>query len=466
MKKALFLLVILAALVGVAVVVQKQQEADLSTASRKGKKVRERLFPDFDWNSIQKIRVKDSTNQVTVGLAGTHWGVNERSDYPSSMDRLRNVISELREQKIASKQEVGKGSWAKIKVQAPGETGDGVGTLVELMDIKGNVLKSFVLGNQVESSGGQNANPMMGNSQRFVRIPEDGETIWVVSNLFSDLDPKPDAWLDKEFIDVQKIKEATFTTPDAAESWKAVRTTDDGEFTLADPKGGEALDAGKVAIATMLSSPSFNDVVAKDKGAEKLKGATQVKFVTFDGFTYEVQVVKLKEGETDKYYLSLTNVTAEIPAARAPVKDEKEEDKKKKDQEFATLKKSHEEKLAKEKKFVGWVYDVSEYTISSLLKKRSEVVGDIKVEPAPTEPSGAPKIPAGLFSPPTAPAGASAAPMVPPTAGNKPISVTTPPVAVPPLPKQEVKPATSPDANPATGEVPAPAAPAPAPKQP
>jgi len=89
------------------------------------------------------------------------------------------------------------------------------------------------------------------------------------------------------------------------------------------------------------------------------------------------------------------------------VKDEKPEDKKKADEEFAVTKKTQEEKLAKEKKHEGWVYEVSSYVISNVLKKRGET---LKEKPA-AEATPAPAAPT-----------------------SPPVSVTTPPVAVPPAP--------------------------------
>jgi hypothetical protein len=139
------------------------------------------------------------------------------------------------------------------------------------------------------------------------------------------------------------------------------------------------------------------------------------------------------------------------------VKDEKPEDKKKNDEAFAADKKRLEEKLANEKKSEGWVYEVTEYTVSSLLKKRAEI----------------------LAAPPKADAPAAAATGQP--AGGLPdikkmipglgTSVVTPALSVPasplpPTPKTELKPAPAPDANPLPGVKPAAPAPASEPAKP
>jgi hypothetical protein len=149
--------------------------------------------------------------------------------------------------------------------------------------------------------------------------PDDGETIWTINNTFADLEGKPDAWLEKAFFDVQKIKSVEVTAAKAEDSWKASRAdAETTEFALEGAKPGEKIDAGKVSLATLLSGPTFNDVLAKDKAAAALKDAVKVKIVTFDGFTYNVQAAKQagKDGAGDKYYLTVS-VSADLPKAPA-----------------------------------------------------------------------------------------------------------------------------------------------------
>lgn len=438
MKKILILLAVLAALIVTAVVYQKQQNATLNTAATSGARSRDLLLPNLDITEVQKIRVKDDKGEVNIAIADDRKGasVAERAGYRASLDRVGRVLSELREQKIASKQQVGKGAWAEIKVQPPGEAQEGVGTLVELLGSGGKVLASFVLGEQLSIAGGVSSTGISGGNQRFVRIPEDGDTIWVVSNTFYDLEAKPEAWLDKAFLDVQKIREIAVKTAAAGDGWRVGRKDEAAtDYDLLDAKPGEELDRPKLSVSSLLSAPTFNDVHAKDKAAELLKDAIRATLTTFDGFTYDLQVAKQSKDGADKYYLSF-EVKADIPQTRAAAKDEKEEDKKKADEAFAADKKAREEKLAKEKQFAGWVFEVSEYTVNNLFKKRAEIV---KLEQKPAE-----SVPAA----PAAPAAPqSAVPALKPQLPAAPPSLTTPPVPLPSAPKTEIKPAADPAVN-------------------
>lgn len=451
MNKIILLLAVLAVLVGAALYQQKDRKSRLSSGARKGVEMRELLLPGLDVNSVQKIRVKDEKSEVNVALNGTTWTVAERGGYEASFDKISRALLALKEQKNTRKQIVGKESWGKIGVQPPGEPNAyGIGTLVELMDGKGNLKKSLILGANVTSSGNANASPFGGSNERLIRIPEDGDTIWVVGNTFSDLDTAPENWIDKAFFDVQKLKSVEVTAAKPEDSWKASRANADAtEFTLEGAKAGEKLDNGKINLTSLLSAPTFNDVLTKDKAADSMKGAVKARLITFDGFTYDVQTVKQKVADADKYYLTVA-VTADIAKERAPVKDEKAEDKKKNDDAFAEEKKKKEEKLANEKKLAGWVYEVTEYTVSSLLKPRAEVLA-------------APEKKEDAAAPATGAAPASGLPNVTKMLeGLKPAATPPAPTPASPLPeapKPEIKPAPAPDANPVTGDKPAAAEP-------
>lgn len=423
MKKTITLLLVLAGLVATGVFYKRQQDSILNSAINRGSKSRELLLPGMKDVQVNKLRIKDAASEINlvVGEDRTSASVQERGGYPASLEKINNVLQEFRDQKVSGKQQIGKGAWPRNGLVAPGEGSEGVGTLVEMQGAGGKVLASVLLGNSLSITGGASSTPMDGGTQRLVREAGDGETIWVVNNTFIDVTTKPETWLERSFVDVQKIREVTVIHPDAKEGWKVIRNNEEeASFALADGAVGEALDPGKITVSTLLSAPTFNDVVTKDQVAEVFKNATQVRIVTFDDFIYDIKVVKKTAEGSDKYFMTV-DVSAKIPAERAPVKDEKEADKKKADEAFANGKKILEAKLAKEQKLAGWGYEVSEYAVNTLLKKRSEIVqvaakatpavvpgaaATGQAAPAPLMPSPAPA--------PSAPAPESAAPVAPP----------------------------------------------------
>lgn len=453
MNKVLLLVIVLAALVGASIFVKKNRESVVNRGVQQGADLRERLLPDLNVNSIREIRVRTGEESVSVKKSDAQWVVTERDNYPASFEKIGRALVELSEQEISTKRVIGESAWSEINVDLPTEGEEETGKLVELVGEDGEVAYSFVLGDTVNTSGGRSsASPFGGGSnERFVRIPDDGNTIWGVNNAFYEFETSPEMWVNKDFIKVADIQSVEVKTPDPKELWKAERKDKDGEFTLVGAAAGQSLDTSKVALGALLTSPTFNDVHGKAKAAELLKDAAEATITTFDGFTYKVKAAKVDQDGSSKYHMSVA-VSAKLPEKREAPEDESEEDKKKADAQFETQKKTLQTKLEKEKAMAGWVYEVSEYTINNLLKKRSEIVtSDAGEDAAPAPSTGSPVGVPGLGPTPGATAtppqpAATAAPKLP----SKPISVTTPPVAVPPLPKTEIKPAPNPDANPAT----------------
>lgn len=449
MKKISILLIALFAILGLAWYKGKERNSRLNR-NLTTVKLREWLFPNFDVNGIKKIRIKEEKSEATLVVQNDTWVVQERSGYPLDKEKLQTALLSLKYEKIKAGRRIGKDSWGKINVNTP-DAGYGIGTLVEMYDEKGELKYSLVLGGKVNSSGGSSGEQMNmfgggSSGSRFVRVVGE-DTIWEIGEQLPDLVTKPESWISKSFIDVQELKSVTVSLAKPEDSWTAVRAEENGDFTLVDAKPGEKVDPGKATLGTLLSNASFTDVLAKDKVAAVMKDATKVKLVTFQGFTYDLQVAKQagKTGTPDKYFLSV-NVSSVFPKQRPEVKDEKPEEKKANDESFAAMKKTLSEKLANEQKLAGWVFEVSEYSVSSLLKKRSEILAPpAEKTDAPVSGNGKPaglpdvkKMIPGFLPGTTSPN--------PTSVTTPPVSVSTPPTQLPQAPKVELKPAPSPDA--------------------
>jgi hypothetical protein len=212
----------------------------------------------------------------------------------------------------------------------------------------------------------------------------------VVSDPLSNLEAKPDQWLNKDFFKVEKIRSIAVVYPAATNSWKVSRDTETAsDWKLADAKPDEKLDSSKTSsFSYALNSPTFNDVLLADTKPEQsgLDKPTVITLDTFDNFAY---TIKLGQKTNDNLPMAVA-VTAQIPKERTPGKDEKPEDKARLDKEFKDQQKKLDDKLSQEKSFQKWVYLVSNWTFDSLLKDRAQLLAEKKEEPKKDEkPAGA-----------------------------------------------------------------------------
>jgi len=381
-KQFLILLVLVAVIGGAGLLVNKQRQGDWQQSSSGGG---QKLAAALDVNAVAAVSIKSSAGELSLVKSGDAWVVKERGDYAANFGNIADLIRKFADVKAVQTEQVGASQHARLELQAPGD-GEGKGTLVELKGKDGKALKSVVLGKKLtkKSEGG----PFGGGEfpvGRWVRDTGTKDTVIVTSEQFADAEPKPENWLEKDFLKVEKLKSIAVTyATNAATGWKVTRETEGAEWKLAGVKPTEQVDTNKLsALGSPLSSPSFSDVVASPQ-ADKLgldKPATLV-LETFDGFTY---TAKSGTANGDNYPFQVA-VAGNFPKTRTPAKDEKPEDKDKLDKEFAEAQKKLADKLAADQKYAKWTYLVSKWTLDSVLKSRADLMVEKKEEPKPEAP--------------------------------------------------------------------------------
>jgi hypothetical protein len=243
---------------------------------------------------IGGLRIHEGDKKVSLSLANGKWTVAERSGYPASFDKVQRAVKLISEMKIKGKQQVGKSLYAETQLLPPGEGASGEsGGLIELLDVKGGVIASFIVGGSTTTSGGASSgsNNMMGGpgELRYARVVggKDGDTVWFVEDNFYELGADPKDWVDKSFINVHGVESAEIKTPVPSDSWMASRKDGDAPFILMNNQPGEELDTAKAdGLNTILSGAMFTDVLPKEQVTpDFMQGAVHAKIVTFDGFT-------------------------------------------------------------------------------------------------------------------------------------------------------------------------------------
>ena len=373
-RKQFAILLVLVVVIGALGLVLSRHEKFKPTTGSVGKK----LLGDFPVNDVAHFSINHGTNVVNLVKKDELWRVRERGDYPANYNEISDVLLKLRDLKIVQTEQVGASQLPRLELTQGTATDSG--TLVEFRDAGGKAIRTLLLGkkqtrksNQPSPFGGQDEGFPVG---RWVKVG-DAKDVALISEPLSNIEPKPEQWLNKDFFKVERVRSIAVDFPNATNSWKLTRETESAEWKLSNIKTNEQLDSGTVSsVSNPLSSPTFNDVLASNAPPETtgLDKPTVATLETFDNFTCTVKVGKKSD---DNYFLTMT-LNADLPKARTPGKDEKPEDKAKLDKEFQDKQKQLEEKLKQEKQFEKWTYLVSSWTVEPLLKERSQLFAEKK----------------------------------------------------------------------------------------
>jgi hypothetical protein len=378
-KQLVILLVLVVVVGGAGLLLRQKQSASWQGADPAiGKK----LLGDFPVNNVAHIAIKQGANELNLVKKEDVWRVRERADYPANYSEISEFLLKIRELKIVQTEKVGPSQLPRLALLAGQGTNSAL--VVDLKDQSDKPIRTLLLGKKHMKKSDRRPSPYgdMGEEGfpdgRYVKVGSDSDAVAVISDPLSNVEPKPEQWLNKDFFKVEKARSIAVTFPAATNSWKLNRETESAEWKLAEAKPTEQLDSGKASgVANPLNSPSFVDVASgakpEDLGLDKPTIAT---VETFDNFT---DTLKVGQKTNDNFPLAIV-VAADLPKERTPGKDEKPEDKDKLDKEFKEKQTKLQEKLAKEKGYEKWIYLVSSWTVDPLLKERAQLMAEKKEE--------------------------------------------------------------------------------------
>ncbi len=389
-RKQITILLITVVVLGAAglVVYNKQNAGTKDADPSLGKK----LLPNLPVNDVAHIAIKQATNELNLVKKDDLWRVSERNGYPANYSEISDLLLKLRDLKIAQTEKVGVSQLARLSL-VPGQ-GSNAAVVVDFKGQNEKQLATLSLGKKHMRKSNRSS-PMgdMGGfgdegwpDGRYVKV-NNSDTVALISDALTTLEPKPEQWLNKDFFRVDKVRSLALTSPTPTNSWKLTRDTETAEWKLADAKTGEQLDSAKTgSLANSLSSPTFSDVAPAAKAEQfGLNKPTVLNLDTFDNFSYTLKVgVK-----TNDNYPVLMTVSADLPKERTAGKDEKPEDKTRLDKEFKDKQQKLQEKLDQEKPCEKWVYLVSSWTLETLLKDRNQLMMEKKEEPKKSQQTAA-----------------------------------------------------------------------------
>lgn len=374
-RKQFFILLILVLVIGgggLAIYRRSNNSWENTTAALGAK-----LLPNLAVNDIAQITIKSGTNELHLVRQDNLWRVRERANYPANFSQISDWLIKLADLKIIQTQDVGPSQLGRFALLPPGPETN-TATLVEFADANGKVMNTLLLGKKhmKQPTGQQPAGMGMDEAWpdgRYVMVGSGATSLDVISDPMENAEPKPDQWLNKDFIDVEKPSLISVQFPAATNSWKLTRASETNDWALTDAGPKEKLDSSKVSgVTSPFSSPSFNDVMAADTKPEisGMTNTTKVDIDTLDGFSYTAEI---GQKQSDNYPVTFT-VTAKLPAAPMPVTGTNTAAQAKADADFKARQKTLTDKLAREQACQHWIYLVPTYAIDPLLKVRGDLL--------------------------------------------------------------------------------------------
>ncbi|MCX6929331.1 MAG: DUF4340 domain-containing protein, partial [Verrucomicrobia bacterium] len=224
-RKQLFILLVLVVVLGVAgVTIYQRNQSSWQGAGRQG--AASKLLGDLPVNDVAAIVIKGGTNELDLVRKDNVWSVKQRNDYPANFSEIRSFLLKAADLKAAQTEEIGPSQLGRYKLLPPGP-GTNTAVLLELRDQSGKVIKSLLLGKTHMRKSEGRPSPMgeMGESEgfpdgRYVMVGTGARTLAVISDPLSNLEAKPDQWLNKDFFKVEKIRSIAVVFPVATNSWK------------------------------------------------------------------------------------------------------------------------------------------------------------------------------------------------------------------------------------------------------
>jgi hypothetical protein len=254
-RKQLLILLVLVVVLGIAgLMLYKRDQTSWQGSGRQG--AASKLLGDLPVNDVATIVIKGGTNELDLALKDNLWRVKQRNDYPANFSEISGFLLKAADLKAVQSEDIGPSQLGRYKLLPPGPATN-TAVLVELRDQGGKVIRSLLLGKSHMHKAAAGASPMgeMGDNEgwpdgRYVMVGPAAKTVAVVSDPLSNMEAKPESWLNKDFFKVEKIRSIAVAYPVATNSWKVTRETENAsDWKLAEARPGDlvvCLGAGDI----------------------------------------------------------------------------------------------------------------------------------------------------------------------------------------------------------------------------
>lgn len=321
---------------------------------------------------VAAIRIAEPGGTLTLARKDDRWVVAERGAFPADYAKVRDFVLQAGALKIGQSEPIGEQDRTRLKLVAPSEGAKDGGTLLEFRTADGKSLASLIVGAKYFKQVPDNPDRAPGDG-RFVMLPDNATTVYVVSDPLVQASAKSAAWIDTTGFSAERVKSIAFAGADG-ERWKVARADDQSTWKLEGARADEKVDITKPnSAAYMMGRLAVADVAPADAAPATTgldKPTATIVTETFDGPTY---TVRLGARAGDNYYAKIA-IEGALVKTRTPAKGEKPADAAESDKRFAERIAQVEARLAREKALAEHTLLIAKSTLDDLLKKRADLL--------------------------------------------------------------------------------------------
>lgn len=404
--------------------------------------------------TIDGLKITDGEQTVTVRKIDGEWSVAEQDDFPANINTVSRTLRALRDVKVAQGVVASPEYFDRFDLNPEDEDEDERPNTITFIsgDQDGPTL---FIGKTRQSTGGSR-----NTAGRFVRLSDDESGVYIVPESFSFLNFDPGSWIEKILTPLEeKALEVEVTAPndESFKSWKVSRKTVMDDFLVTGLGENEVTKTNETGLLknSFVRTP-FTELVSSADYEERSdkKGIRTVKATDSAGSTFEITITpEKKDQKKDKKddantpvpainYLIAIKVLNGPTKPEAPAEDATVQEKAVFQQRVANLEDLSRSVNRMRRIYEGRYFLVNTASVTPFLKNRGELVKPKEDQKDPvsvtTDPIAVPN-PGG--SNPLIPGNT---PKTPPASIARPmendpkkpkIEAVTPPIRVPPLPK-------------------------------
>ena len=341
------ILVVLLVVLGGGALIYQQQEAARRPANVGT--LGQPLLKELKAADIAAIRVIEPGTTLTLQRRETGWVIAEREGFPADLAKVREFVLKAIGLKIGQSEPIGEKDRARLNLDASV-------TQLEFNGADGKPLARLLVGKKYFKQEPENPQKAPGDG-RFVMLPGDTKTVFVVSDPLAQASAQSAGWIDHASFQVEKIRTLELRHPDGS-GWRIERAADNADWKLAGARPGEKLEITKANAASYsLSLLELADVAPKDARDTGLDSPTLITAATLDGLTYAIKVGKLQGND---YFVAFQS-SGELVRGDG-------------DKDRADRIKKIEDRLPREKLLSGRVLLVPKSKLEDTLKKREDLL--------------------------------------------------------------------------------------------